>query len=44
VRLWLPQALVSLLTKQVDDAISISVAVLIVTTVAFVQEYKSVQM
>uniref|UniRef100_A0AC35TX89 Calcium-transporting ATPase n=1 Tax=Rhabditophanes sp. KR3021 TaxID=114890 RepID=A0AC35TX89_9BILA len=36
-------AVVSVLMKQYDDAISITVAVLIVVTVGFIQEYKSEQ-
>ena len=32
---------ISVLTKQYDDAISITVAVVIVTLVGFVQEYRS---
>ena len=43
IALLLASAGVSLLTGQYDDAISISLAVLIVVTVAFVQEYKSDQ-
>ena len=34
---------VSILLGEIDDAISIAVAVLIVSTVGFVQEYKSEQ-
>lgn len=37
----LASALVSLLMKQFDDAVSITVAVVIVVTVGFVQEYRS---
>eukprot|EP01135_Chromosphaera_perkinsii_P007836 Nk52_evm28s1020 gene=Nk52_evmTU28s1020 len=36
-------ALVSVFMKQYDDAISISIAVVIVVTVAFIQEYRSEQ-
>jgi Ca2+-transporting ATPase len=39
--LLLGSAAVSLLMGQVDDAISIFAAILIVVTVAFVQEYRS---
>ncbi|KAI8337510.1 PMR1-type calcium-transporting P-type ATPase [Chlamydoabsidia padenii] len=41
ILLLLGSALVSLLMGQKDDAISITMAILIVMTVAFVQEYKS---
>jgi Ca2+-transporting ATPase len=41
ILLLLGSAAVSLLVKQYDDAISIAAAVLIVVTVAFVQEYRS---
>jgi Ca2+-transporting ATPase len=34
-------ALVSVLMRQFDDAISIAIAILIVVTVAFIQEYRS---
>ena len=43
IALLLASAGISLLTGQYDDAISITIAVLIVVTVAFVQEYKSDQ-
>ncbi|XP_006087145.1 calcium-transporting ATPase type 2C member 2 [Myotis lucifugus] len=41
ILLLLASALVSILTKNYEDAISITVAVLIVVTVAFIQEYRS---
>ncbi|GMT00950.1 hypothetical protein PENTCL1PPCAC_23124, partial [Pristionchus entomophagus] len=41
IALLLCSALVSILMKQFDDAISITVAVVIVVTVGFVQEYRS---
>jgi len=41
ILLLLGSAFVSLLVKQYDDAISIALAVLIVVTVAFIQEYRS---
>ncbi|KAJ3329828.1 High affinity Ca2+/Mn2+ P-type ATPase-like protein [Blyttiomyces sp. JEL0837] len=41
--LLLASALVSLLMGQVDDAVSITLAIVIVVTVAFVQEYRSEQ-
>ncbi|KAM4833675.1 calcium-transporting ATPase type 2C member 2 [Thomomys bottae] len=41
ILLLLGSALVSVLTKEYEDAISIAMAVLIVVTVAFVQEYRS---
>ncbi|KAI8331017.1 PMR1-type calcium-transporting P-type ATPase [Chlamydoabsidia padenii] len=41
ILLLLGSAFVSLLMGQMDDAISITMAILIVVTVAFVQEYKS---
>jgi len=41
--LLLVSAVVSVLMKQYDDAISITVAITIVVTVAFVQEYRSEQ-
>lgn len=41
ILLLLASALVSVLTKKYEDAISIAVAVLIVVTVAFIQEYRS---
>uniref|UniRef100_A0A5F5PXJ5 Calcium-transporting ATPase n=1 Tax=Equus caballus TaxID=9796 RepID=A0A5F5PXJ5_HORSE len=41
IMLLLASALVSILTKEYEDAISIALAVLIVVTVAFIQEYRS---
>jgi P-type Ca2+ transporter type 2C len=41
VLLLLASAIISLLIKQYDDAISITLAIIIVCTVAFVQEYRS---
>lgn len=41
ILLLLASALVSICMKQFDDAISITVAIVIVVTVAFVQEYRS---
>ncbi|XP_032179144.1 calcium-transporting ATPase type 2C member 2 isoform X3 [Mustela erminea] len=41
ILLLLASALVSVLTKEYEDAVSIAVAVLIVVTVAFIQEYRS---
>uniref|UniRef100_A0A8C0DP00 P-type Ca(2+) transporter n=1 Tax=Balaenoptera musculus TaxID=9771 RepID=A0A8C0DP00_BALMU len=41
ILLLLASALVSVLTKNYEDAISIAMAVLIVVTVAFIQEYRS---
>ncbi|XP_058564761.1 calcium-transporting ATPase type 2C member 2 isoform X4 [Neofelis nebulosa] len=41
ILLLLASALVSILTKEYGDAVSIAVAVLIVVTVAFIQEYRS---
>ncbi|KAL5467342.1 hypothetical protein EMCRGX_G031555 [Ephydatia muelleri] len=41
ILLLLASAFISLCTKQYDDAISITVAIVIVVTVAFVQEYRS---
>ncbi|XP_023101803.2 calcium-transporting ATPase type 2C member 2 isoform X2 [Felis catus] len=41
ILLLLASALVSILTKEYEDAVSIAVAVLIVVTVAFIQEYRS---
>ncbi|XP_013393466.1 calcium-transporting ATPase type 2C member 1 isoform X2 [Lingula anatina] len=41
IMLLLGSALVSVLMKQFDDAISITVAITIVVTVAFIQEYRS---
>lgn len=41
ILLLLASAIVSILMKQYDDAISITVAVVIVVTVGFVQEYRS---
>lgn len=43
ILLLLGSAFVSVCMKQVDDAISITVAILIVVTVAFVQEWRSEQ-
>lgn len=37
----LGSALVSVIMQQFDDAISIATAILIVVTVAFIQEYRS---
>uniref|UniRef100_A0A915IG71 P-type Ca(2+) transporter n=1 Tax=Romanomermis culicivorax TaxID=13658 RepID=A0A915IG71_ROMCU len=41
ILLLLGSAIVSLVMKQFDDAVSITVAIVIVVTVAFVQEYRS---
>lgn len=41
IMLLLASALVSVCMKQLDDAVSITVAIIIVVTVAFVQEYRS---
>nr|XP_054308641.1 calcium-transporting ATPase type 2C member 2 isoform X2 [Pongo pygmaeus] len=41
ILLLLGSALVSVLTKEYEDAVSIATAVLIVVTVAFIQEYRS---
>ncbi|XP_077144998.1 calcium-transporting ATPase type 2C member 2 isoform X2 [Ranitomeya variabilis] len=41
ILLLLGSALVSVATKEYEDAVSITVAILIVVTVAFVQEYRS---
>nr|XP_013001282.1 calcium-transporting ATPase type 2C member 2 isoform X2 [Cavia porcellus] len=41
ILLLLGSAVVSVLTKQYEDAVSITMAVLIVATVAFIQEYRS---
>ncbi|XP_009968811.1 calcium-transporting ATPase type 2C member 2 [Tyto alba] len=41
ILLLLASALVSVITKEYEDAASIAVAVLIVVTVAFIQEYRS---
>ncbi|CAD5123240.1 DgyrCDS11598 [Dimorphilus gyrociliatus] len=41
IMLLLGSAIVSLFMRQFDDAISITVAIIIVVTVAFVQEYRS---
>lgn len=41
ILLLLGSAVVSIIMKQFDDAISITVAIIIVVTVAFVQEYRS---
>lgn len=38
---FLGSALVSICMKQYDDAISITIAIIIVVTVAFIQEYRS---
>jgi Ca2+-transporting ATPase len=43
ILLLLASAFVSVLMRQVDDAISITVAILIVVTVAFIQEWRSEQ-
>lgn len=39
--LQLGSALISIIMQQYDDAISITIAILIVVTVAFIQEYRS---
>lgn len=41
IMLLLGSAIVSILMKQYDDAVSITIAVIIVVTVGFIQEYKS---
>ncbi|CEF67680.1 Secretory pathway calcium atpase [Strongyloides ratti] len=41
ILLLLGSAIVSILMKQYDDAVSITIAVIIVVTVGFIQEYKS---
>ncbi|XP_051871455.1 calcium-transporting ATPase type 2C member 1 isoform X2 [Pristis pectinata] len=41
IMLLLASAVISVLMQQLDDAVSITVAILIVVTVAFVQEYRS---
>uniref|UniRef100_A0A4X2LQE9 Calcium-transporting ATPase n=1 Tax=Vombatus ursinus TaxID=29139 RepID=A0A4X2LQE9_VOMUR len=41
ILLLLGSALVSVITKEYEDAVSITMAVLIVVTVAFIQEYRS---
>ncbi|XP_004690393.1 PREDICTED: calcium-transporting ATPase type 2C member 2 [Condylura cristata] len=41
ILLLLASALVSVLTREYEDAVSIALAVLIVVTVAFIQEYRS---
>uniref|UniRef100_UPI00358E72F4 calcium-transporting ATPase type 2C member 1 isoform X1 n=1 Tax=Myxine glutinosa TaxID=7769 RepID=UPI00358E72F4 len=41
IRLLLASAVISVVMQQIDDAVSITVALLIVVTVAFVQEYRS---
>uniref|UniRef100_UPI00398F3A4D calcium-transporting ATPase type 2C member 1 n=1 Tax=Pristiophorus japonicus TaxID=55135 RepID=UPI00398F3A4D len=41
IMLLLASAVISVLMHQLDDAVSITVAILIVVTVAFVQEYRS---
>mgnify|MGYP001791643125 FL=1 len=40
ILLLLASAVVSVFMKQFDDAISITIAILIVVTVAFIQEYR----
>lgn len=42
ILLLLASALVSVFMKQFDDALSITIAILIVVTVAFIQEYRFV--
>ncbi|RXM35449.1 Calcium-transporting ATPase type 2C member 1 [Acipenser ruthenus] len=41
ILLLLASAVISVLMHQIDDAVSITVAIIIVVTVAFVQEYRS---
>nr|CAD7409275.1 unnamed protein product [Timema cristinae] len=41
IMLLLASAFVSVCMKQFDDAVSITVAIIIVVTVAFIQEYRS---
>ena len=41
ILLLLASAVVSILMKQYDDALSITIAVVIVVTVGFIQEYRS---
>ncbi|KAH8360651.1 hypothetical protein KR200_011177, partial [Drosophila serrata] len=41
ILLLLGSAMVSVIMKQFDDAVSITIAILIVVTVAFIQEYRS---
>ncbi|XP_075161580.1 secretory pathway calcium atpase isoform X2 [Haematobia irritans] len=41
ILLLLGSALVSVIMKQYDDAVSITIAIIIVVTVAFIQEYRS---
>lgn len=41
ILLLLASALISVVMHQIDDAVSITVAIIIVVTVAFVQEYRS---
>ncbi|XP_035249223.1 calcium-transporting ATPase type 2C member 1 isoform X2 [Anguilla anguilla] len=41
IMLLLASAVISVLMRQIDDAVSITVAIIIVVTVAFVQEYRS---
>ncbi|XP_064200344.1 calcium-transporting ATPase type 2C member 1 isoform X1 [Anguilla rostrata] len=41
ILLLLASAVISVLMRQIDDAVSITVAIIIVVTVAFVQEYRS---
>lgn len=43
ILLLLGSALVSVCLKQLDDAVSITVAIIIVVTVAFIQEWRSEQ-
>ncbi|XP_078400694.1 calcium-transporting ATPase type 2C member 2-like isoform X1 [Cetorhinus maximus] len=41
ILLLLASAVISIITKEIEDAVSITVAIVIVVTVAFVQEYRS---
>lgn len=41
VCVYIGSAAVSIFMKQFDDAVSITVAIIIVVTVAFIQEYRS---
>ncbi|XP_043562577.1 calcium-transporting ATPase type 2C member 2-like [Chiloscyllium plagiosum] len=41
ILLLLASAVISLITKEIEDAVSITLAIIIVVTVAFVQEYRS---
>ncbi|XP_067905252.1 calcium-transporting ATPase type 2C member 2-like [Heterodontus francisci] len=41
ILLLLTSAVISFITKEIEDAVSITVAIVIVVTVAFVQEYRS---